>query len=96
MEESRVHHIMASSEHPETNGLVEKANLATASTLAAYVNVEHTDWDERIPHAIHAMNTAKQATTKISPFELVHGHAAVTSAELSFPWPEEEEERGFL
>ena len=45
MEESRVHHIMASSEHPETNGLVEKANLATASTLAAYFNFKHTDWD---------------------------------------------------
>lgn len=85
-----VTHIMASIEHPETNGLV---NRTTVEMMAAYVNMVHTDWDEHIPIALFAMNTAKQATTKILPFELVYGRTAVTPTELAFTWPKEEPER---
>jgi hypothetical protein len=93
MEMERIRHIMASVEHPQTNGLVEKANFTIANALAAYVNFDHTDWDLHIPEAIFAINTAKQETTKISPYELVFGHTAVTSTELAFPWPKEEAKR---
>jgi len=88
----RFKHIMASAEHPETNGLVERVNRAIASTLAAFVNWRHDDWDEKLPQAIFAINTAKQSTTRISPFELVYGRPAVLSHELAFPWPAEDKE----
>lgn len=86
----RFRHIMASAEHPETNGLVERVNRAIASTLAAFVNWSQDDWDEKLPQAIFAINTAKQSTTQITPFELVYGRPPVLSHELAFPWQENE------
>ena len=93
MEKNRIRHIMASAEHPQTNGLVEKANFTIANALAAFVNLDHSDWDVHVPAAVFAINTAKQETIKISPFELMFGRSPVTSTELAFPWPEEEPEK---
>lgn len=88
--EWRIRHVQASAEHPETNGLVEKMNGSIASTLAAYVNFNHTDWDKKIARATFCINTAKQSSTEISPFELVYGRTAVMVVELAFPWPPDE------
>ena len=92
-EKSRLKHIMASAEHPETNGLVERVNRAIAATLAAFVNLKHTDWDLKLHQAVFAINSAKQSTTQKSPFELVYGRPAVTSDEVLFPWVPQEVER---
>ncbi|KZR98301.1 Histone-lysine N-methyltransferase NSD2-like protein [Daphnia magna] len=78
---------MASAEHPETNGLVEKVNGTLVATLAAFVNFEHNDWDRGLQQAAFSINTAKQSTTQITPFELVYGRSAVFPHEASFPWP---------
>ncbi|KAI9550030.1 hypothetical protein GHT06_007621 [Daphnia sinensis] len=80
-------HTQASAEHPETNGLVEKMNGSIASTLAAFVNFTHSDWDEKVARAIFSINTSKQSTTEITPFELVFGRPAVLAVENAFPWP---------
>ncbi|KZS03988.1 Uncharacterized protein APZ42_033158 [Daphnia magna] len=82
-----VKHVQASAEHPETNGLVERINSSIASTLAAFVNFDHYDWDEGIARAVFSINTSKQSTTEITPFELVFGRPAVMSLESAFPWP---------
>ncbi len=42
--------------------------------------------------AVFCINTAKQATTEISPFELVYGRTAVLPREAAFPWPPDEPE----
>ena len=34
-----------------------------------------------------SINTSKQSTTEITPFELVFGRPAVLSMESAFPWP---------
>ena len=88
----RVDHIFASGEHPETNGLVEKANGTLTATLAAFVNFQHTDWDEKVAEAAFCINTAKQSSTEISPFELVYARHATLSQDLAFPWPPSDEE----
>ena len=93
MKKKMINHILASVEHPETNGLVEKANRTITSAISAYVNLTHTDWDDQLPNALFAINTAKQATTKISPFELLYGRTARTPIELAFPWPPDQPER---
>jgi transposase InsO family protein len=82
----RLKHIMCSAEHPESNGLVERVNRAIASTLAAFVNLKHDDWDVKLHQAVFAINSAKQSTTQKSPFELVYGRPAVTPDEVLFPW----------
>ena len=84
---------MASAEHPQTNGLVEKVNRALAETLAAFVNVAHTDWDEKLSQAIFAINTAKQSTTLFSPFELVYGRRPYLPLDYLFPLTDQSDER---
>ena len=56
--------------------------------LAAYVNLDHTDWDQHLSSAIFAINTARQSTTEVSPFEMVYGRLPNTVLENEFPWPE--------
>lgn len=92
LQQWRVRHITASPEHPKTNGFVEKMNGTLGSTLAAFVNFEHTNWDEHLAEAVFSINTAKQATTELSPLELVYGRKALLPHESAFPWPPEEKE----
>jgi hypothetical protein len=92
MNEWRVRHIFASAEHPETNGLVEKVNGTLVATLAAFVNFEHNNWDQGLQEAAFSINTAKQSTTQITPFELVYGRTVFLPHEASFPWPPTDKE----
>ncbi|KHJ42527.1 hypothetical protein D918_07449 [Trichuris suis] len=84
----KVQHGMASGGHPQSNGLVERANRTLSSILAAYVNSRHSNWDDFVPYAMFAMNTMDQWSTKISPFELIYGRVAVLPTDSCFPWPE--------
>jgi dihydroorotase len=93
MNEWRIHHIFASAEHPETNGLVEKVNGTLVATLAAFVNFEHNNWDQgRIQEAAFAINLSKQSTTQITLFKLVYSSTVVLLHENSFPWQPSERE----
>ncbi|XP_057376543.1 uncharacterized protein LOC130697744 [Daphnia carinata] len=87
-----IKHILATAEHPETNGLVERVNRTLTLALCAFVNPEHTDWDLHLAAATYAINTARQATTEVTPFELVNGRPPVLAIENLFPWPKNEEE----
>ena len=60
--------------------------------LAAYVNTDHDDWDRHLPAAVFAINTARQSTVEISPFQLVYGRLPFTALENHFPWPKERPE----
>jgi Integrase zinc binding domain/Integrase core domain len=88
-EEWGIQHRMSAPEHPQTNGLVERMNKTIGPILASYVNKSHTNWDELVPFAAFAINTAVQETTGFAPFELVCGRTAVFPHEWSFPWPGE-------
>lgn len=57
--------------------------------MAAYVNTEHDDWDRHLPAALFAINTARQSTTEMSPFQLAYGRVPFTSLENEFPWSKE-------
>ena len=83
----RIKHVMASAEHPETNCLVERANRTLTSTLAAFINLRHDDWDMHLNSAVFSINAATQETTGISQFELLYGRSPVLPHESAFPWP---------
>lgn len=89
MENWNVHHVYATPEHPQTNGLVERTNRTLTLAVAAYVNVNHSNWDIHLPGAMFAINSARQSTTEISPFQLVYGRLPYTCLENQFPWPED-------
>ena len=85
MESCRVKHVLASAEHPLTNGLVERINRTLTVAISAFVNFEQDYWEKQVPTAAFCINTAKQATTEVTPFELVYGRTAVLQRENVFP-----------
>ena len=58
--------------HPQANGLTERWNHTCAAMLSMYVERKHENWDETLPHITFAYNSAKQESTKPSPFELIY------------------------
>ncbi len=87
MKDLGIKHVFASSGHPQTTGLVERANRTLTLVLAAYVKTEHNNWDKELRNASYVINTAKQSTTEKMPFELVFGRVPRTPLENALSWP---------
>lgn len=65
-------------EHPQTDGLVERLNRTLKTSLAAMAGKEDKlNWDNYLPFVTFAYNTAKQASTGFSPFEILFGRKAI-------------------
>jgi hypothetical protein len=73
----KIGHVIATAEHPQTNGLVERLNRTATRAIAGFISPNHRDWDERLSDAVSAINSAKQSTTKHSPFQLVYGRPLI-------------------
>lgn len=64
---------MSTAKHPQTDGQTENANGVLEDTLRHYVGPLQNDWEERLPVAEFAMNSAVSASTKATPFMLNYG-----------------------
>lgn len=71
--------------HPQTNGLTERLNRTLADMLSMYIDLNHKTWDEILPYATFAYNTAMQETTRFTPFELVFGRQVTTTLDAMLP-----------
>ncbi|GFW07400.1 transposon Ty3-I Gag-Pol polyprotein [Trichonephila clavipes] len=81
-----IDHRFTTAYHPQTNGLTERFNKTLADILSMYVDVEQKNWDEILPFVTFAYNTAKQETTGLTPFYLLHGHEAETTLDTMLPF----------
>ena len=70
-------HITTTTYHPQCNGLTERFNATLVNSIATYVNQQQSDWDQFLPFATFAYNTAKQSTTSMEPFKLMYGRDPV-------------------
>lgn len=70
--------------HPESQGLTERYNGTLLDMLHFYVNDSHSDWSKSVSMVTFVYNTSIQASTKYSPFYLVHGFDPVYPADLAF------------
>ena len=61
---------------PQTDGLCEQFNGILKSLLRTRVNKEKNDWDEQLPHALLAYRVTVQASTNVSPCEMLYGREA--------------------
>jgi transposase InsO family protein len=60
--------------HPQTNGLIERGNSVLKSLLGKFCVQEGThDWSLGFDRIIYQLNTIAPRTTRVTPFELVHG-----------------------
>jgi hypothetical protein len=85
----KIRNVIATAEHPQTNGLVERLNRKAARAIAGFISPNHRDLDERLSDAVSAINSAKQSTTKHSPFQLVYGRLPNRPDNNLFEWPED-------
>ena len=72
LEEHGVKHVTTPPYHPQANP-VERSNRTLKMMIAAFVGADHRNWDAHIHEMRHAVNTATQATTRVSPAFLNFG-----------------------
>jgi hypothetical protein len=73
MKKVDVHLRMSTAYHPETDGSSERSNKTAIEAIRQYVNVRQTDWADHLIHVETAMNNSINATTKMTPTELLYG-----------------------
>ena len=68
--------------NPKANRLTESANGIVGKILNKMVSAHKTDWDLKLPSAVHAYNTSEKVTTGKSPYFLVFGQTALHGIEM--------------
>ena len=66
-------HLYTTVYHPQANGQIERFNATMDGKIAALCNEKRTNWDEVLPFVTFNYNTSMHATTKHTPFEMMHG-----------------------
>lgn len=61
---------MATTDHPETDGQSERSIQTLISILRPVIQKEPRDWDKFLPSMEYEINSAKQESSKLSPFEV--------------------------
>jgi hypothetical protein len=80
----KVDHRTTSAYHPQSNGMAErvvgvlKQGLRKACAEAA----DKLQWDWHVPAVMLGYNCSKQASTRLSPFQLMHGITPILPAQL--------------
>jgi len=72
-----IKHIRTSVYHPQANGKCERYNRVQNDMLAKLVDRSQRDWDTKIPAILSAYRTAKNESTKYSPFYILYGRDPV-------------------
>ncbi|CAM4619203.1 unnamed protein product [Leuciscus chuanchicus] len=94
-----IKHAITSAYHPQSNGQDERTNQNVKRTLRKYVNQHHDDWDIHLQAIVYGINTAKQRSTKYSPYFLMYNrhprlpqalNVCETDAAFELADPEEE------
>lgn len=64
---------MSTARHPQTDGQSEREIQTLITALRAFCNEHQDDWDDYLDMVELGFNSAKQASTQCSPFELLYG-----------------------
>ncbi|GKC05230.1 reverse transcriptase domain-containing protein [Tanacetum coccineum] len=75
----------ASVKHPQSNGLVERANRSLGEGIKACLGEGNKNWVEELPHVLWAHRTMIKSSHGDTPFSLTYGMEAVIPAEIEMP-----------
>ena len=71
-----IERLRTSAYRPNCDGMIERFNRTVGDMLASYVSKQPDKWDEFLPYATFAYNTAVHASTGHTPFYLMFGREA--------------------
>ncbi|GJR29984.1 reverse transcriptase domain-containing protein [Tanacetum coccineum] len=75
----------ASVKHPQTNGLVERANRSLGEGIKARLGQDNKNWMEEVSHVLWAHRTMIKSSNGDTSFSLTYGTEAVIPAEIRMP-----------
>ncbi|GJW81223.1 reverse transcriptase domain-containing protein [Tanacetum coccineum] len=75
----------ASVKHPQSNGLVERANQSLGKGIKAHMGEGNKNWIEELPHVLWAHRTMIKSSHGDTPFPLTYGMEAVIPTEIGMP-----------
>nr|GEW42332.1 reverse transcriptase domain-containing protein [Tanacetum cinerariifolium] len=75
----------ASVKHPQSNGLVERANRSLGGGIKACLGEGNKNWVEELPHVLWAHRTMIKSSHGDTLFSLTYGTEAVIPAEIGMP-----------
>nr|GEX43949.1 reverse transcriptase domain-containing protein [Tanacetum cinerariifolium] len=78
----------ASVKHPQTNGLVERANRSLEEGIKARLEKRSEDWMEEVSHVLWAHHTMIKSGNGDTSFSLTYRTEAVIPAEIGMPTDE--------
>ena len=77
-----INHRKTTPYNPKANGLTERANGIIGKVLNKMVAAHKTDWDLKLPSAVHVYNTSEKRTTGRNPYFQVFGQVAIHGIEM--------------
>ncbi|GKC65299.1 reverse transcriptase domain-containing protein [Tanacetum coccineum] len=75
----------ASIKHPQSNGLVKRANRSLGEGIKARLGEGNKNWKEELPYVLWAHRTMIKSSHGDTPFSLTYGTEAVIPAEIGMP-----------
>ncbi|GKB47801.1 reverse transcriptase domain-containing protein [Tanacetum coccineum] len=75
----------ASVKHPQSNGLVERANRSLGEGIKVRLGEGNKNWVEELPHVLWAHRTMIKSSHGDTPFSLTYGTEAVIPVEIRMP-----------
>ncbi|XP_068211806.1 uncharacterized protein [Palaemon carinicauda] len=74
MNELGIKHNLASSYHPESQGILERFHSTLKNALTKYCLDHVEEWDKDLPLLLFALRSAPSESLGFSPFQMVYGH----------------------
>ena len=73
--------------HPKSDGMVERFNKTLTAMLSAFVNENHTKWDEQLQSVMMAYRSTEHETTGLTPNMCMLGRETTCPLDIMYEMP---------